>query len=60
VVHPQMGEVRVDGLPLHLSRTDWHMATGAPMLGQHNKEVFCDLLGIGEAEFGELHEAGVI
>ena len=60
VSHPQMGEVRVDGLPLHLSRTDWHMATGAPMLGQHNKEVFCGLLGIDEAELADLQEAGVV
>ena len=60
VSHPQMGEVRVDGLPLHLSRTDWHMATGAPMLGQHNKEVFCGLLGIAEAELEDLKEAGVV
>ncbi|MEO5837588.1 MAG: CoA transferase [Acidimicrobiales bacterium] len=60
VRHPQIGEVRVDGLPIHLSRTDWHMERGAPMLGQHNREIFCDLLGIDDAEFGELHEAGVI
>ena len=60
VSHPQMGEVRVDGLPLHLSVTDWHMETGAPMLGQHNKEVFCGLLGIDEAELTDLHDAGSI
>ncbi|MEO8695004.1 MAG: CoA transferase [Acidimicrobiales bacterium] len=60
VRHPQIGEVRVDGLPLHLSRTDWHMATGAPMLGQHNREVFCDLLGIDEDEVADLHDAGVV
>jgi crotonobetainyl-CoA:carnitine CoA-transferase CaiB-like acyl-CoA transferase len=60
VHHPQIGEVRVDGLPLHLSRTDWHMDTGAPMLGQHNREIFCDLLGIDEDELADLHEAGVV
>ena len=60
VTHPQMGEVRVDGLPLHLSQTDWRMETGAPMLGQHNEEIFCKLLGIDEAELAALHEAGVV
>jgi crotonobetainyl-CoA:carnitine CoA-transferase CaiB-like acyl-CoA transferase len=60
VSHPQMGEVRVDGLPLHLSLTDWHMETGAPMLGQHNKDVFCGLLGIDEAELTDLQDAGVV
>ncbi|HUP75744.1 MAG TPA: CoA transferase [Acidimicrobiales bacterium] len=58
VSHPQMGEVRVDGLPLHLSLTDWHMETGAPMLGQHNRDVFCGLLGIDDTELDELHAAG--
>jgi hypothetical protein len=30
------------------------------MLGQHNKEVFCGLLGIDEAELADLREAGVV
>jgi crotonobetainyl-CoA:carnitine CoA-transferase CaiB-like acyl-CoA transferase len=60
VSHPQMGNVRVDGLPLHLSLTDWHMKTGAPMLGEHNRDVFCGLLGIDEAELDELHAAGAV
>ena len=28
--HPVMGDVRVDGLPVHLSETDWHIERGAP------------------------------
>ena len=60
VTHPQMGKVRVDGLPLHLSQTDWRMETGAPMLGQHNRDIFGGLLGIDDAELDALHEAGVI
>jgi crotonobetainyl-CoA:carnitine CoA-transferase CaiB-like acyl-CoA transferase len=55
-----MGEVRVDGIPLHLSLTDWHMETGAPMLGQHNREVFCGLLGLDDVELAELHDAGIV
>ena len=60
VHHPMMGDVRVDGLPLHLSRTDWSMKTGAPTLGQHNEDVFCGLLGIEPDELAELQRAGVI
>src|SRR5207302_175093 len=31
--HPEMGSVRVDGLPIHLSGTDWRVDAGAPTLG---------------------------
>ena len=40
--------------------TDWHMQTGAPMLGQHNRDVFCGLLGIDEAELTQLRDGGVV
>lgn len=35
--HPVIGRVRVDGLPAHLSGTDWRIERGAPLLGQHNR-----------------------
>lgn len=60
VEHPEIGRVRVDGLPIHLSETDWHVATGAPTLGQHNHEVLCGLLGLSGAELDELEAAGVV
>jgi crotonobetainyl-CoA:carnitine CoA-transferase CaiB-like acyl-CoA transferase len=55
-----MGEVRVDGLPVHLSETDWEISRGAPCLGEHNDEVFGDLLGLGPDEIAGLRDAGVI
>ncbi len=60
VQHPLMGAVRVDGLPLRLSETDWEIARGAPLLGQHNDVVFGDLLGVDRAERDQLQAAGVI
>ena len=39
VDHAAMGEVRVDGLPVHLSETDWRISRAAPCLGQHNDQV---------------------
>jgi crotonobetainyl-CoA:carnitine CoA-transferase CaiB-like acyl-CoA transferase len=59
VHHPAMGDVRVDGIPAHLSETDWSLKRGAPLLGEHNREVFCGLLGLSEREFSALDEAGV-
>jgi crotonobetainyl-CoA:carnitine CoA-transferase CaiB-like acyl-CoA transferase len=34
--------------------------TPAPSLGQHNREVWCDLVGVSEDEFAAYVEAGVI
>ena len=39
VRHTLMGEVRVEGLPVHLSRTDWVIDRGAPCLGEHNEQI---------------------
>ena len=60
VTHTEMGRVRVDGLPLHLSRTDWAMSRGAPCLGEHNKAVFGGLLGHSEEELRAFREAGAL
>ncbi|HZR79997.1 MAG TPA: CoA transferase [Candidatus Binatia bacterium] len=55
-----MGRVRVDGLPVHLSRTDWSIARGAPSLGEHNDRVYGELLGLAQSEIDALRGKGVI
>ncbi len=60
VSHREMGRVRVDGLPVHFSKTDWHVERGAPCLGEHNMLVFGDLLGHTEDELATLAEDGVV
>jgi benzylsuccinate CoA-transferase BbsF subunit len=60
VVHPEIGKVRVDGLPVHLSDGDWRIERGAPTLGQHNRDVFCGLLGLDAAEVEQLEADGVL
>ena len=37
VHHTEMGDVRVDGVPVHLAKTDWHIEHGAPCLGEHTR-----------------------
>ena len=59
VDHPVIGDVRVDGIPAHFSQTDWRIERGAPLLGEHNREVFCELLGLTNEEFTTLQEEGV-
>jgi benzylsuccinate CoA-transferase BbsF subunit len=60
VDHPDMGPVRVDGLPVHLSRTDWVIERAAPQLGQHNDYVMGEVLGLSPAEIGALVAEGVL
>jgi benzylsuccinate CoA-transferase BbsF subunit len=60
VSHSQMGRVRVDGLPVRYSQTDWTLERGAPCLGEHNDLVFGRLLGHSAAELGRLREDGVL
>ncbi len=60
VVHRDMGEVRVDGLPVHLSKTDWELENGGPCLGEHNERVFGEILELSDAELEDLREGGVI
>ena len=57
-VHPAMGTVRVDGIPVHLSRDDWQIHDGAPMLGQHNRRVFGEILGLDDDAIERLEAGG--
>lgn len=59
-VHAKHGPQRVDGLPLHLSETDWRIERAGPVLGEHNELVLGDLLGLSSAEIGVLADEGVI
>jgi crotonobetainyl-CoA:carnitine CoA-transferase CaiB-like acyl-CoA transferase len=60
VQHTAMGDVRVDGMPVHFSRTDWRIARGAPCLGEHNDLVLGELLGYSADEIAEFRAEGVI
>ncbi len=60
VTHREMGRVRVDGIPVHFSETDWVIERGAPCLGEHNERIFGDLLGHSRDELAKLREEGVV
>ena len=60
VEHEAMGRVRVDGIPIHMSETDWAIHRGAGTLGQHSRYVFGELLGLSDAEIADLSEQGVL
>jgi crotonobetainyl-CoA:carnitine CoA-transferase CaiB-like acyl-CoA transferase len=60
VQHTYMGDVRVDGIGAHMSRTDWEIARGAPCLGEHNDYVLGELLGYSGDEINAFRAQGVI
>jgi crotonobetainyl-CoA:carnitine CoA-transferase CaiB-like acyl-CoA transferase len=60
VPHPTLGKVPVTGLPLKFSRTPGAVRWLGPELGQHNREVYCEMLGLTEEELQELEQRGVI
>src|SRR5262249_21382513 len=61
VSHEHVGEQRYPSWPMRMSggpNTYW---TGpAPTLGQHNREVLCEELGLGDEELARLEAAHVI
>ena len=58
--HSKMGDVRVDGLPVHFSETDWKIERGAPCCGEHTEEVLTELLGLSASDVAKLREEGVV
>ncbi len=60
VQHPAAGRLRIPGAPVRISGDPWRIARPAPLLGQHNEEVYCGMLGIPRAELAGLRRAGVI
>jgi formyl-CoA transferase len=59
VDHPVRGRLAMPGNPVHLSASPTEV-TRAPLLGEHNAEVYGALLGLGEAELSALKQAGVV
>lgn len=58
--HTEMGDVRVDGQPVHFSKTDWEIKRAGPCLSEHTQEVLTNLLGLSIDEVNQLREEGVI
>jgi formyl-CoA transferase len=57
--HPTRGKYRMPGWPVRMGES--HVsAQPAPLLGQHNEQVYGDLLGLGEDELGRLSTEGII
>jgi CoA:oxalate CoA-transferase len=60
VEHPAAGKLMYPGHPYILSETPSSKHRGAPLLGQHNEEVYCNRLGYTKQDLVKLREAGDI
>ncbi len=60
VEDPEIGPIRMQGVTPRLSETPGKIASSAPKIGQHNREIYGGLLGLTDREMQELREEGVI
>ncbi|MDP6576295.1 MAG: CoA transferase [Dehalococcoidales bacterium] len=60
IEHPRAGKLTYPGAPFKMSGGGYAIRRPAPLLGQHNKEVYCGLLGYSEYDLSTLRSSGVI
>ena len=60
IEQPGIGRVPVPGIVVKMSETPGTIENPAPIIGQHNKEIYCDLLGYSEDKLAELRGERVI
>ena len=60
ITQPVAGTHKYPGAPLKFGRTPWQIRIPAPTLGQHNREIFGQRLGMSAAQMGELNRRGII
>lgn len=59
VEHPLAGRLTYPGPPFRMSEVEWR-AGRAPLLGEHNREVYCGELGLGAGDLARLRAAEVV
>jgi crotonobetainyl-CoA:carnitine CoA-transferase CaiB-like acyl-CoA transferase len=60
IYHPETGPVIYPGAPFKMSQTPWAIRRPAPLLGEHNAEVYCGRLGYSPEELVMLRAEGLI
>jgi len=60
VKHPVIGEVTMPGAPFKMSETPWQLKNSAPLLGEHNEDIYCGYLGYSKEELGKFKDQGII
>jgi len=60
VAHPELGNVKLLSPWIRFSATPTSISHAGGAVGQHNQEVYNDLLGLSEQEIKQLTDAGVL
>lgn len=60
VDHPELGPIELPGFPLKFSETPYDELRPSPTLGQHNRQVYSELLGLNSSELEQLAGEGVL
>jgi crotonobetainyl-CoA:carnitine CoA-transferase CaiB-like acyl-CoA transferase len=61
VKHPELGRSFIYPGPAAIyGRSPWRISRCAPLIGEHNVEIFCGELGLSQAELTVLAESGVV
>jgi benzylsuccinate CoA-transferase BbsE subunit len=61
VEHPEMGEaITYAGAPYKMTLAPWRISRRAPLIGEHNQEIYQGELGLSKDEMRQLKAAGVI
>lgn len=59
--HPELRDViTYPGAPCRLSLTPWTLSRRAPLIGEHNEEIYCQEMGFSQEELRDLKEANII
>jgi CoA:oxalate CoA-transferase len=60
VDHPMAGKIKYPGSPFNLSATPGKIEWSAPLLGEHNEKVYCQMLGYDRKDLVRMRQSGVI
>lgn len=60
IVHPVLGRIQTDASPIRLDLTPARYIKPAPLLGEDNRYVFIDILGIDEDTYEKYVKEGII
>jgi CoA:oxalate CoA-transferase len=60
VDYPGLGNIPLPGIPIKLSLTPGNISSRAPKIGEHNKEIYCGLLGLSQKELNKLKEREIV
>jgi crotonobetainyl-CoA:carnitine CoA-transferase CaiB-like acyl-CoA transferase len=58
--HPEAGRLKYPSAPYQFSETPWGLERPAPLLGQHNEDIYCRRLGYSKQDLIKLREGGII